>query len=468
MSSSQTEVVVDTKALLPADKPILTPTGDIISKQVVFTVAERLFKIYPQPSQDRYKLTKEEIVVTAEVALSMGCNPLAINKEYFSWKDKYGNLNIMRHYSYEVAWAQSKETFNPVDRILSAEEKKERNIAEEDFAVSVTIIRKSMESDYQKRYNMVFAPLVQNSVDPKEAMTLAKSEAMEVGVTAVGVVKYNEVYDNDKEIKTGTATLKGWEPGYTRAKVRAMRQAIHAAYGIPTTADLVKSGAFGKPLTSSGLESLAKSEDIIVESPDIQRRYAEIAETQSEGSDMGTKERITLMRGEKEEGIGEDWENGDFEESDDSPEELPPLEEAFEAEGPAITKDEALRLLYDNGVQDGNEVDGISASIYERPITELNEVELHNIVQYVRRRRILRTETNSDGKTLTIKQRFSQIPEIAKIKDKPGDIDEALTRLREYAQKMSDAGKMMDKVYIEEPEEAPEEEQAEEDDNKKK
>lgn len=440
------EVVVDTsKALLPANEVITTPTGQIISWQAARTVANRLYQIFPQPDKEQYQLSKAEIVVTAEIALSMGCNPLAINKEYFAWKDHRGNLNIMRHYAYEVAWAQGKEPFTPVDRVLTVEEKVARGLGEQDYAVAVTIIRRSMERDYQRRYSMVFGPLVQSGTDPKQAMELAKQEAMETGVTAVGIVKYDEVYDAEGKLKVGTANLKGWEPGVTRAKVRATRQAIHAAYGIPTTAELAQSGVFGKPMTDRGLNELAQSADMSVESAQVQRRYNEIAEATQERDGSTLEERTNALRGEKEpDDIGDDWQNGDFTEE-------PAEEEAFVAEGPSITKEEALEILYTNGVGNCDEVDGLTSSLFDKPVKDLNEVELHNLVQYVRRRRILRMEKNGAGEELTLAQRFSMIPEIVKLDDKPEDVEATLTRLKNFALKMSKAGKKMSGVYIEEP-----------------
>lgn len=493
-------------ALLPVDQDIEIPSGKIVSRQTIFTIAERFWRIYPQPKKKEYQLTKEDCVVAVEVAMSRRWSPLAVGKEFFVWKGSRGELCFQEHYAIEVNWAQDKDKFTPRERMLSADEKQAVGIPEEDFVAEITLLLASRERDYQARYKMILELLLKSGIDTITALDIADLRASEVYPSSIGRVKHNEVfYENGKVRYGGAGDITGWVPGESRAKIRALRNVIHKAFGVPTTMELIKGGYLTNPPVE-GMEALANAEEMVGAPAWMQAKYAKMAAAHEKSikelEAMTPEERKEyfadtreLLHGPPpldEADLGEVWEKEEQKSGPDvkkiSPEEVrrqeeiraeleaEDLEDAIFEELPsradsgdsgdgyeapvefaepakalpvvdALSPGAVRGKLSELGLETAKAQDSTVAKLYpDRTIADLNEVELYNLIGYVQRRNILHRTKDDDEKPIPIPERFASIPEIAKSDAWPKTLEEAKERLTKHIQIMSGKGRRIGEV----------------------
>ena len=430
-------------------------------EQNVLLLASRMSKVYPQPQQKDLQLTDEEFTIATEMALANGLNPLAVTKEFHVWKDfRTKQLHFQLHFARNVRWAQSVEPFRTIDREVTADEKKElQGISEGDFVWERTLIRQSQETVYNNTKSTILNAAIQAGKTFEEAQVIANSEALKVGMTGIGVVKYHEVYDNQGKIKKGgPGIIPGRTPGHTRAKIRALTDAIRQAYGVPTKADIL---SLGLPVPQGELaEKMAgMPEEISVEPEYIQKRYLELEAIYEEASKEHDKEVASLSPEELQEKQQERVETlrGDIVANDPGwlDEDTEVVDEvAFPVvgEGTPAKKDQPTTLtlgdirqaIYRAGYPTeraqieavrttfGKEV--IPQDIVEiaKAIASLDIIQTHNLFELMKRLKIL-TDTSLD-----VQERLAAIPEIADAKEnKPTTLKNAKPWLKKLAEVMA-------------------------------
>jgi hypothetical protein len=158
------------------------------------------------------KLTPDEAMAGAQYALSIGANPL--NGEVYIFKDWKGKLITVEGYKLLERWARrqcnymSRETTPP-----------DNELSEGDIAVRMWILRDDMR------------PALRDLVD----MGAPWGEAFETVATyADGVIGKDERFTRDGK---AIAPPKGWT-WHQKARVRALKNAIRQAYGMPSLAEI--------------------------------------------------------------------------------------------------------------------------------------------------------------------------------------------------------------------------------------
>jgi hypothetical protein len=195
-----------------ADSEIVKVEGSALaaygSRDDVKELATRLQKFMPGGE----KLTPEEAMAGAQYALSIGANPL--NGEVYIFKDWKGKLITVEGYKLLERWARrqcnymSRETTPP-----------DNELSEGDIAVRMWILRDDMR------------PALRDLVD----MGAPWGEAFETVATyADGVIGKDERFTRDGK---AIAPPKGWT-WHQKARVRALKNAIRQAYGMPSLAEI--------------------------------------------------------------------------------------------------------------------------------------------------------------------------------------------------------------------------------------
>lgn len=266
-------------------------TLPIVPTAQVKAIAQRLFPMLPTFPQ---KFLPQEAVLVAEIALARGHNPLSVGKQYHAWKDNHGKVCIQDHFAAEETWAQGKEKFRAIYHDLDETEKSAMGISVKDYACACTILRASYEHLYQERYNSILNAAIIAKIDFSEALKVAEREALKIGVTHIGRVKYEEVFDETGKVKKGAAgDLPGWLPGITRSHVRALRGAIHQVYGTPTFAEMARLGM--KSTAEDMPEIIAEMPNAIAkESKSVQQKYIQLVESNNERNRVDQEIRNVL------------------------------------------------------------------------------------------------------------------------------------------------------------------------------
>jgi hypothetical protein len=214
-----------------------TPKDDVV------ILAARLWPLFPQPERSEFRLSQIEVYHVTEMAMAYGCNPLAINREYYAYKDKKGRIIVMPHYGKDVAWARSKEDFDDF-YIEWTEEKKEASpvLDVKDVVYDCVLVPKSRKQDFKDIYNSVFSVLIdEHGYD--RADELATKAGSKFATVRHGRVEAQEIFYSDGNVRYGSGgKITGWIPGHDRAKIRALRNAIKSYYGIPSPEEYRRMG----------------------------------------------------------------------------------------------------------------------------------------------------------------------------------------------------------------------------------
>lgn len=267
-------------------------TLPIVPTAQVKAIAARLLPMlptFPKP------FSPPEATLVAEIALARGHNPLSVGKSFHAWKDNFGKVCIQDHFAAEETWAQSKEKFRAIYHDLDETEKAAVGISAKDYACACTILRASYEHLYQERYNSILNAAIIAKVPFDEALKIAEREALKIGVTHIGRVKYEEVFSEDGKVKKGGGgDLVGWLPGVTRSHVRALRGAIHQVYGTPTFAEMARLGL--KSTAEDMPEILAEMPDEVARLPQpLQQKWVNLDERRRENDE--SEEMLKKMLG---------------------------------------------------------------------------------------------------------------------------------------------------------------------------
>lgn len=384
----------------------------IVSTRIVEMIAERLRLTYSPPKSGEAITTIEEFCLVVEKALAKGYHPLAPGFHY--WKQG-GKIYVEDHYATWVRWAQPIDPF-PVNPVTIEDES--------GWTCTVTIIKRSDRDKYQEAKTTLLKVLLDAGVDYKEAIGVADEEARQSYATArTGFVPRREVYGKDsngKEYPKTGATPKGWTPGVTRAEVRAIKNAIRAAFGVPTPADIRALIFRDLDISQERALELAATmpEGIASESGNIRERFLrlqashdknkeEIDKMSPEELHRSAQEGSRIIRGPEEkdgEGIGDDWK--DVIEQDA----LVVLRDAIDEQELSDLREEAEGALDAAGIAEGNWQSLFQAIFGIDDLTHLDEIELKNLMQYLTRFSILKS-----GK---LKDAVEKIPEIEGAKSK--------------------------------------------------
>lgn len=301
------------------DLVVSSKTGAMVSfvpRQDVMILAARLWpliEISNRSKTDKFRFNKAETYHVAEMSMAFGCNPLAIDREYYAYKDKMGRIIVQPHYGKDIAWASSKEPYDDMYYEWDAAKKEASEVVDVgDIVYDCILVPESKKKDFKEIYATVYSALIDKR-DHFEADMLAMYAAGDkFGKIRSGRVEHEEVFDDRGKVKYGSAgKIKGWIPGHDRAKIRALRNAIKAYYGIPSPDEY---RAMGYDMSNPDVaEAIAGMPEKIVLEPDyVQERYVELDQAYKQsvaGLSSGElrkkrQENVELMRGPE---LGDDW-----------------------------------------------------------------------------------------------------------------------------------------------------------------
>jgi hypothetical protein len=278
-------------AKLPDPTYLENPGYNLPSRDQQYTIACRLIHqtegtiagISPDgqrtgKSYHRGTLSLEEAIFAVQFSLSRGLNPFA---DIHIWW--YKKLVVSEHYKIMAGWARLREPYTDRCRPLPHDEKMTRSLAADDLAVRCYILKNANQP--------MFIECIRAQMDPWQALDIAAT-------SAVGIVYADEM--TDKEGKFKRIDVRGWD-WQQRAEIRAFRSAISRSHGTPTPAEIQAYARQLNPnMTADALaDPRLNPADL---PPDAQNRFFALSQPNRPDS-LSLEERVTLLRGEEEDGI---------------------------------------------------------------------------------------------------------------------------------------------------------------------
>lgn len=453
------------------------PQGRMESTQNVKIIASRLKRTYVPPkrlddmSDAQYRaiaiLADEEFEVVVELAMAQGHNPLSKTFHYFKMDNK---IFVDDHYAPLMNWAQKTAPFNYFTKVLGADEKsKIAGIEAGDVVVEARGIKRADESNRQSYFKTILQTAAAGGVDFDKALEIAERKADERFMTvATGVVKYSEFHFKNGNINP-YATPKGWKPGEGRAEVRAIRNLIRRLVGYPTPEERKRLGLADTPQEVLKLAASVPAEIVdqgVAEEwmqleAVTQKHHDERAERHAnmtpEEIAAERADRINLLRGKPETGIGEDEEvmvetvvvvtnEEELEavlDGEGKTNEFIAADEEYESRG--ITVEEAGPIIlrsYRNSEEGvGKALEALLGLKSLKEVNDYSPIWLWNFYQYVLRRDIL------NNVNIPPADRLAAIPEIdPKREGAPKTIKEAGPYLHELLKTLCANNKKMQRL----------------------
>lgn len=421
------------------DIPDLPHPSQIFNHEIIMAIAVRLQMTYSPPKTGEKIDTIEEFCLVVEKALAKGYHPLGDGFHY--WKQN-GEIEVADHYATWVRWAQGVDKFavNPV----TVEDNN-------GWLCTVTIVRGSDTEKLQAAKIETLTALTNGGMKVEEAIKIAEESALKIYATVrTGYVEKKDVYGVNSS--TGETfiknTPKGWTPGVTRAEVRAIKNAIRAAFGVPTPADIRQLIFRDLGIEQErALELAATMDPAIAKLPAyLRERYIKLQafhEQEVPDDGLSREERIALLRGpdfSKEPGIGDDPvivspSLSSIRQGEDA---IEVLQSAADEQELQELRDEAgaAAAILEIKMDDRQKL--IESLFKKSSLLDLNEVELENLVQYLARFSLLKF---SDNLSETIKL----IPEVGNAEDKKI----AITRLKQVVRDLSESGEVLPDLEVE-------------------
>lgn len=282
---------------------------EAINKQRLELAMDRMRVVVP----DGHRMNKAQLAVIAQESLLTRTMP---GKDRHYFLDKKGELKTSDDYKWLVAWAIQRERYltgNPEASFeekyqeLTEEDKLREGIHADDFAVYCTITTSADRLKFREEVK----GWIDMGFDGAKAVELARETLGHVGTRSVGTVGTNEAFYQDGNSKMPT----GWSP-MQRARIRALKNTIHAKWGTPSIDDM-------QQMTRNMAQIEISSEDwqdVSLDEPmEVQVRQAEmnaqarqakeeIANQSPEERQTELNKRVDLMRGPQEDSlIGEDY-----------------------------------------------------------------------------------------------------------------------------------------------------------------
>lgn len=425
-----------------------------VSRDLVVAIGKRLELTYQRPKRKKgmsdqdyaeFCVQPHEFPTVVELAFAQGFNPLSKFFQY--WKQK-GQIQTMEHYTPLINWAQKLEGFTLETGGVEDEKLRKSLGSERDFMFFAKITKDKDKDSYQRLLESILKQALGAGLEFDEALKKADEFATaKYCIVAYGVCEYSEVFYEDSGKQKYGATPPGWVPGVTRAEIRAVRNTIKRAYGMPTPQEWWEM-SFGKLDTQSVIESMAElpeGRDYDNYADEVIGNMARTKEIKAETAQMTPEEQreqflrnVNLMRGPADEGaIGEDVVEGEFTEDE---------EEAFITPDPSRSLEETKAELVKHGYADDRFEDGdtlhdkLSRSVHMLQIGELDQLQRHNLIQYAARANVLKSKHNNDGESMTVARRLPLVPEFAASDDPPKTLKDALKTLKDMVVEATNTG----------------------------
>lgn len=267
------------------------PPSDAIIK-----VAHRVSNIHAA-SIKRSGMTFDDVALATETAFAMGHNPMT--KDLHIWKMK-GQVYISDHWAFLAGWAKSVESYREIQSTTFFNDGDDPY--QWNWYTRLCLIRQSQDKFYSEMYHGTLQALLGSGVGATEAIPLAKQAAGDEFKWADGTCVYTEVYkyDNDKWVLNQDNTPKGWEPGKTRSYIRALRNAIKSAYGMPSSVERMNAGRANLAMVMRALDDIP----VDVKARDVNDIIEQVERNRLPSLVKNGRE---VMNGPADEPIGDDW-----------------------------------------------------------------------------------------------------------------------------------------------------------------
>lgn len=216
----------------------------ILPQEDVRSLANKLAARYVPPKSAKPDdiITGDEFETVVVMAVYEGFMPLS--SSFHFWKFD-GKIQVMPHYAFLTNWAKKQCSFRTLDYDWSPQDMKRGGVPEDNFVSTCYIIFPSQERFVNERFRDTLQALLASGMDPSKAIELAQAASAKVGSGADALVPYKEVYYYNKE-RNGSLTYteinpfltpKGWIPGWSKVRKRALVNAIRRHIGEPSPAE---------------------------------------------------------------------------------------------------------------------------------------------------------------------------------------------------------------------------------------